>query len=411
MHSLSQIATTIVVGLVVVAACTSATSQAPIATPSPRASLPPTSPSAVANPSTTPSAAATPDGNTSPTWTATGVMVTPRQYHMAVLLLDGRVLVAGGMDAEGLVGAAELYDPDRGTWSPSGGMIEPRYGHSMTVLPDGNVLVAGGLGSNPEGPLASAELYDPDLGSWTKTGSMATGRTVHTATLLNDGKVLVVAGSSSTTSGGALASAEIYDPDSGTWTAAATLEVHRYGHTASLLSDGRVLVAGGTPIDADHVAPVSSALASVELYDPDTETWSAAAPMLAGRSKHTATVLANGSVLAVGGNQEPPSESYDPQSGAWTTSEPMAGVRVVGVATLLRNGTVLVAGGYGDDVDLASAELYDPTSRSWTTTASMAAPRFSHTATLLLDGAVLVAGGISGSLVAAAELYQPKGGS
>jgi hypothetical protein len=141
------------------------------------------------------------------------------------------------------------------TWSPAASMTIARYGHTPTLLPSGGVLVAGGNGSG--GARASAELYDPGSNTWSPVASMSIGRYFHTATLLSSGKVLVVGGSSS----GALASAELYDRASNTWSPAASMTIARSEHTATLLSSGKVLVAGGAD-DYNNV------LASAELYNP-----------------------------------------------------------------------------------------------------------------------------------------------
>ena len=164
-----------------------------------------------------------------PTWTATGNMITARADHTATLLPDGKVLVAGGNDFVGsnfvgfLPASAELYDPSSGSWTATGTMVTPRTGHTATLLPDGKVLVAGGAGgSGSDGGWAtSAELYDPSGGSWTATGTMVSPRQWHTATLLPDGKVLVAGGWGSRPisfelANTATAAAELYDPGSGT---------------------------------------------------------------------------------------------------------------------------------------------------------------------------------------------------
>ena len=321
-------------------------------------------------------------------------MVTPRAYLTAATLLpDGKVLVAGG-SSSGSSASAELYDPGSGSWTTTGSLIEDRGGHTATLLPDGRVLVAGGTGSL--GLLASAELYDPGSGSWTATGSMIEARYSHTATLLSDGKVLVAGGAAIFTDGDVsgpdpLASAELFDPRSGTWTATGSMAETHYTGTATLLLDGRVLAVGG---DGS-----SGVVASAELYDPRNGSWTVTGSMDAARATHTATLLLDGRVLVAGGaviGVLASAELFDPGSGTWTATGSMNGGRADHTATLLPDGTVLVAGGVGGSSViglLASAELFDPDSETWTAAGSMAEARDNPMATLLPDGTVLVAGG------------------
>jgi len=207
-----------------------------------------------ATPHASPSAFSTPHEATAPAWIATANIVTPRHYHTATLLTDGRVLVAGGAGSDvgsnSLVASAELYDPSSGTWTATGRMGGIRIGHTAGLLPDGTVLVAGGgsyIGGNGS-PLASAELYVPSSGQWTTTGGMLEARHGHTATPLPDGTVLAAGGFGSSSEevspiNTSLASAELYDRRSGSWTATGTMDEGRAKHTATLLSDGTVLVA------------------------------------------------------------------------------------------------------------------------------------------------------------------------
>ncbi len=349
------------------------------------------------------SASSTPD-QTAPAWTATGSMIEAGGW-MATLLRDGRVLAAGGGRAGS---SAELYDPDSGSWTATGAMIEGRQ--TATLLTDGRVLVTGGSGS--------AELYDADAGSWTATGHMIEDQLGHIATLLTDGRVLVTGGYRVDVSGNfvnILDSAELYDPVSGTWTVTANMTGVRIAHSATLLRDGRVLVAGGGSSGDGDGGP----LATAELYDPRTGTCTATGSMIEAGS-HTAVLLADGRVLVAGGGRGDgaSAELYDPSTGSWTATGNLVEGRFGPSATLLLDGRVLVAGGNSNGGLLASAELYDPSSGSWAATPDMAGVRAGHTATLLRDGKVLVAGGSSkdgsdgdSGPLASAELYDPGSGT
>ena len=171
-------------------------------------------------------------------------------------------------------------------------MAQARFFHTATLLPNGKVLVAGGCGDVfCNSALASTELYDPATGVWTTIAAMATARFNHTATLLPNGKVLVAGGCTDTDCNTALISAELYDPATGTWTPTGSMSAGRFSHTATLLRSGRVLVAGGTP----------GGITSTELYNPHTGTWAPGATMTSPRESQTATLLPNGQVLAAGG--------------------------------------------------------------------------------------------------------------
>jgi hypothetical protein len=249
---------------------------------------------------------------------------------------------------------------------------------------------------------------------WSPTGSLTNAREEHTATLLPNGKVLVAGG----TEGGPsiTASAELYDPAAGTWSPTGSLTNARADHTATLLPNGKVLVAGGNmPIVGGGTAITGSA----ELYDPAAGTWSLTGSLTTARSGHTATLLANGKILVSGGHASgaggatASAELYDPVAGTWSPTGDLSSPRYDRPATLLPNGKVLVAGGYGPGGDTATAELYDPVAGTWSSTGNLATARWFHTATLLPNGMVLVAGGFTlpNAPLASAELYDPVAGT
>jgi len=279
------------------------------------------------------------------------------------------------------------YAQTPGTFTATGSMITGRFGHTATLLPDGRVLIAGGYtnGVAPFGhaPTAAAELYDPDTGTFTATGKMTSARAYHTATLLRDGKVLIAAGSggfgpSSVGPEYSLASAELYDPSTGTFAATGDMTTSSIieSYTATLLPDGRVLITG-VPFTAD-------------LYDPGMGTFTATGSMTAPPPWATATLLPDGRVLlaSYGG-----SALYDSRTGTFSPTGTQVGYE--SQATLLTNGKVLVAGGNVDPGPHTLAEVYDPSVGIFVFTGNMIAPRANHTATLLPDGKALITGGSS----------------
>lgn len=228
---------------------------------------------------------------------------------------------------------------------------------------------------------------------WLPTTQLGAARTSHSATLLTNGKVLIAGGADPAD----VRTAELFDPAASTWAPAGLLLTKRRSHQAVLLPSGKVLIVGG--------AGAIGNLLSAELYDPATNAWSSAGSTVVSRLSHTATLLANGKVLVSGGYGAPASaELYDPAANAWTTGG-MTAPRFFATATLLPSGKVLVAGGLVQGVVSATAELYDPVANSWAAAASLGVARQHHSAALLSTGKVLVAGG-AGPL-SSAELYDP----
>jgi len=267
----------------------------------------------------------------------------PYEGYTATLLLDGKWLVAGGIKRQSS-GFERGPDGKQRLWSKGG----------FT---------------------ADASVYDSTTAKWTNTSAMSTKRAWHAATRLSDGKVLVMGGESGGDNSD-LSSAEIYDPVSGGWTRTGTLNTPRRGHTATLLADGRVLVTGGVADRTNY--PRIVYFASGELYDPATEKWTTTSPMSISRSGHTARLLTNGLVLVAGGKDQNANflfsaELYDPAMGKWTNTGSMTPeARFYYASTLLTNGQVLLTatgGNYAWEVTNAWAagkELYDPPSGQWT---------------------------------------------
>lgn len=223
-----------------------------------------------------------------------GVMNVARAAPSVVALADGRVLVTGGQTSEMAPHAsAEIYDPATGAFTMTGSMGIGRVGHSATPLPDGRVLVAGGLPVRRGEVLASAELYDPATGTFSPTGDMTVPRHKHAAVVLADGRVMIIGGSDEGPRSGRYRSTEFYDPAVGRFTAGPEMEWRRYKlpGAVALLPSGKVVVGGGA--------------ARVELYDGETGRFAATAGSLDGdREFATATLLTDGTVLIVGGYDE-----------------------------------------------------------------------------------------------------------
>jgi N-acetylneuraminic acid mutarotase len=211
------------------------------------------------------------------------------------MLNSGKVLVAGGRNPAdaSFMNSCELYDPETESWEDTGYLNTARDYHTVTLLADGKVLVVGGMDPTygSTSAIRTCELYDPGNGNWTYTGDLNNARMAHTATLLPDGKVLVAGGQAKTAA--TIASAELYDPVSGKWTLTGTLADPRYWHAATLLRNGQVLISGGTN-EAEY-------LNSTEIYNPFSQKWIAAGSLNLPRCLHTLTLLRNGKVLAAGG--------------------------------------------------------------------------------------------------------------
>jgi hypothetical protein len=294
------------------------------------------------------------------------------------------------------------------------------YEATATRLPDCRVLVAGGnagTGTGADPGLSTAEIFDPQanggIGAFTLTGSLSVPRKRHAAVLLQggpqDGRVLITGGNGNDFQ--FYASAEIFDPQAnggvGAFISGGTMSRARGGgHTSTRLLDGRVLVAGGSS------CPCPTPADPADIYDPNTGTWSVTGPTQEGLAVHTATLLGNGKVLIAGGGSGGgpltlgTAELYDPTTNAFTFTTSLNVARKFHAASLLLNGTVLISGGTNDTTRFTSTEIYDPVALTWTLGPPMNIARVTHTSTRLVNGDVLVTGGSDAGPTA--ELYSPS---
>lgn len=390
-----------------------------------------------------------------------GNMNVPRVNHAAVLLTNGQVLLAGGTNqcygpSSCLSDATtEVYDPTAGTFSLTQGLAAARSGHTGTLVPDGSVLLAGGIAGGTT--LSSVEFYQPasltppglvsiavtpangsifvaGMQQFVATGTFSNGGTSilqsavwsssnPTAAVINNaasdsgfafgvslGSTTIKA-TVGTLSGSATLTVQPPVQSSGFTTTTGQMGTSLYAQTATRLTTGQVLIAGG-------MSP-SGVVNNAQLYTPASQTFAAANPMNVARWLHTATLLNDGTVLIAGGsdlaNEETSdsAEIYNPTAGTFTLlSNTLNTARVGHTATLLNNGQVLIVGGYDPETGLiADAELYDPPSQTFIDLGDTNAPRYQHTSTMLQNGQVLIAGGetdpVPTGAYNTAELFNP----
>lgn len=331
-------------------------------------------------------------------------MNTPRWEHTATRLSDGTVLVAGGRNGSAVLESVEIYDAKTNSWTVASPLASARSGHVAITLTNGKVLLLGGR-DGAGSALKVSSLYEPSTGTWSATGSMNTARQNHAACLLTNGTVVVTGGSADTEGLDSLSSTEIYNPSSGVWTLTGYLNAPRSFHSINLVSGEPTVIGGGSG---------STYVTDIEVYNSQFGEWGIAGSGGGGdpsrrRKSHTATVLRDFRVLVAGGTTTAPlatAGTYKPYS--WTVTGGMAASHSGHTATLLRNDKVLVVGGLNaDGVSSVVCELYGGS--GWSAAPSLATARTGHTATLLSSGGVLVAGGTDGNgVLASCETFSPN---
>jgi len=305
----------------------------------------------------------------------TGNLNVPRAGCTATVLADGRVLITGGYATQPLA-STELFDPARGVFTIGPDMQSARVGHTATALPEGEVLIVGG----------SAEIFDGH--AFTTVAGMNTPRTSHSATLLRDGTVLLAGGVSQ--GGTVVSDAELFDPATRSFVRVGSMSAPRFGHGAALLPDGRVLIAGGyAAIDLHGFA------LTAEIYDPQTKTFSPTNTPLGAHLDEVVPLL-DGRVLLVG-IDDPPlvnslSELFDPRTDSFEPTAPVWSARIGARAIVLSGGRVLIAGG-GSFLATNDLEIFDPAEHTYRSAGALQVARMQHAAVLLRDARSLFIGG------------------
>jgi|CXWL01.1.fsa_nt_gi N-acetylneuraminic acid mutarotase len=322
-------------------------------------------------------------------------MVVPHAYGSSVVLNDGRVMVLGGQSTGNNLQQTEIFDPVSNRWTRTAPMLAPRYFLSSVLLKDGRVFVVGGTTGQ------GAEVYDPGADTWSPLPSAPAGPIWGgvTCSLLPDGRVFCAGGHNQTVS---LTAAQTFDPQTNTWTAAASMTFPRSQHAAALVG-AKVLVTGGQDYGA------AADRAECELYDPATNTWTTVAPLNQPHTAHAATLLTNGKVLVIGGDSSDFPERYDPLANTWTTlTNGPAERREHLTTTLLPSGHVFIAGGSDNGVNAyTTTRPYNPFTDTWSMGPALATARRGHNTLVLANGQVLVLGGVNPTdgALASAELF------
>lgn len=325
-------------------------------------------------------------------WSSMASMSTPRGNFTSTILPSGNVLLTGGTDGQNVLSNVEIYDPVLNTMRPAPKLTRARDLHTATLLINGRVLVAGGFTTTGStGTTGTTELFYPETETWTAGASMNVPRDNHTATVLPDGRVMVIGGYQN---GTYLTSVEIYDPMTNTWTNAGNLATARAVHTATLMKNGFILVSGG--VNAGGV------LNSVEIVNPATGNGVATTALPRALHGHSATLLSGGDVLVAGGSdgsgEWPYAYRYNPPAATWTLTAPLSNGRLNHTMSLLPNGHVIIAGGaQANGNTIIGVETFHESTNLWTPISSFTVARAYHDFVVAPNGMMLAIGGYNGS--------------
>lgn len=315
-----------------------------------------------------------------------------------VLLGGGRVLQVGGASPNPTYWAnTETFAVDEGAFVPVGELSTGRAESTVVALPNGGALSFGGIISLSDFVLATlVEEWDPGALAWSVRGNLRSNRIRHTATLLQDGRVLVAGGAAA---GGPIEErdAEIWVPGAGSRSPANEMLSRRAAHTATRFADGRVLLVGGYDLGT------GAAIAECEWFDPASDTFVVGPTLRTARFYHAAVPLAGGRVLVVGGEREgiqllSSGEVFDPATGKFEPTGAMQTARTEVRAVPLLGGAVMVAGGATEVSATDRVEVWSESTGTWHQwNARLPERRAGHTLHVLADGRVMLLGGDPGT--------------
>ncbi|MGZ3448248.1 MAG: Kelch repeat-containing protein [Polyangiales bacterium] len=335
-------------------------------------------------------------------WALTSTSTSvPHARAVVISLSTKRVLVVGGVDGTGATSVADVFDPKTKLWTVLKPAPVVRQWGVGVLLPSGKILITAGLDDTGK-RISAAEVFE---GSWTSVKPMNVARGIAVAANVPGGAIVA---------GGAagISSSELYDETANTWTTVA-MNAEHVAAAATVLSDGKILVTGGFDSTAVH--------SIAEVYDPVAKKWTLAGPMANARARHVSVRLPSGKVLVAGGNThvttDPPSgavssaEIYDPATDTWTAAPALSVPRGNPGAVSLTSGKVLVAGGFNDGGFVSStAELFDPATGAWAAAPAMSFRRTQLGLITLPDGDVLAVGGFNTSPTSTAEIFAADNG-